>query len=73
MGCYKGGTAVCPFYVKESEKSITCEGLIPGTNMMIRFGGQKKKTAWLEKHCCSYKYEVTCPVAAVLMWKYTEE
>ena len=33
MGNYVYGVrAVCPYYLKEADKSITCEGIVPETD-----------------------------------------
>lgn len=42
----------CPFYVQSSERTILCEGVLPGTRDNIRFEKQKDRTTQLKKYCC---------------------
>jgi DNA-binding XRE family transcriptional regulator len=67
MGNYTGGArAKCPYYLKEADKSITCEGLIPSTVTMIRFASIKAKQFHQRNHCEQYDPEKGCPIAALL-------
>lgn len=74
MGNYTFGTkTVCPFYIKEALKSITCEGLTAGTDNMTRFMSSEDKLCYQEQHCEMYDSENHCPLAAALMRKYEGE
>ncbi len=42
----------CPFYIKEGDKSITCEGVIKDTTCVHRFSSQEEK-AKHEVRVCS--------------------
>lgn len=50
----------CPFYIREAEYSITCEGIIPGTDIATRFTGEKEKREYQELLC--YHYPNNCPI-----------
>lgn len=65
-----GAKTVCPFYVKEAGKSITCEGLSAETANMTRFESSGKKELYQTAHCETYEYADNCPLAAALMRKY---
>jgi len=68
-----GTKTVCPFYIREAQKSITCEGIIPGTCGMTRFDSASEKLAYQAVNCESYDYTARCCLAAVLMEKYGKE
>lgn len=65
-----GVRAVCSFYIKESEKTITCEGVIPGTTTMTRFETKDGKRAFQCKHCERYDAEGCCPIAKEIQNQY---
>jgi hypothetical protein len=62
--------SLCPFYIRESNKSITCEGyLADNTFNTTKFESEKKKYdyqrvyCWRESWCC-------CVLAKTLNKKY---
>jgi ribosome-binding protein aMBF1 (putative translation factor) len=61
-----GVRTICPYYIKEAEKSITCEGLIPHTVTMVRFASQREKVLHQRKHCEQYDAEKGCPIRAAI-------
>lgn len=68
-----GGTrTICPFYLKEAQKSITCEGLIEGTSNMTRFDTEEEKLQYQSANCEMYNYANCCKLAAALAKKYEE-
>lgn len=46
--------AKCPYFVKEAQKSVTCEGLISGSNTMIRFKDEDSKDRHIRNKCLNY-------------------
>lgn len=67
MGNYTAGAkTICPFYLKESDKGITCEGVVPGTTQMTRFDSQQDKRRH-QKACCERRdYLKLCKLAKLL-------
>lgn len=52
---YKGETKTkCPYYEKESEKSITCQGMYPKTYTASKFTDKKAKEIFQDKECFRY-------------------
>lgn len=69
-----GANAICPFFEKESAKSICCEGLVKDTLCLMRFRTELEKQIYQESHCDTYDYAAVCPMAAAIMrQKYSEE
>lgn len=66
------GMAVCPFYLSEAKRSITCEGLIAKTATITRFSSEAEKIRH-EKLCASSRW-ISCEHARVLLarWEDTE-
>ena len=65
-----GASTICPFYLREAEKSIACEGLTPGTCCLTRFAGKEEKEQFQAECCQGFEYAERCPLAAALMEKY---
>jgi hypothetical protein len=68
-----GAKTICPFYIKEAKKSVTCEGLRPRMDTMIRFTSEADKRRFQHLNCERYGYEYRCLYAAALLSKYDEE
>ncbi len=67
MGNYTAGVrTVCPYYVKESDKGITCEGIVPGTTQLIRFNSALEKRRHQKIRCERRDYADVCALAKVL-------
>ena len=49
----------CPFYIKEGESFITCEGVFNGTKCTHRFANDKDKQGY-EKNVCSVNCGKSC-------------
>lgn len=62
------GTAntVCPFYVRESEFRITCEGISDSCSLSVGFATKGAKRRWQQRYCAAFCYP-ECPIAAVLL------
>lgn len=41
----------CPYYIRESEKMITCEGVEDGTLIGTRFDSEPQKIEYQRRHC----------------------
>lgn len=51
--------AICPYYLSDNDKSITCEDTIR------QFRTSAIKRCYLEEHCCSFQWK-DCPYARAL-------
>lgn len=65
-GDHSGVKVVCPYYVKESDRSITCEGIIRCTETMIKFSSPRRKLAYQDVNCNDFSYSDNCPVARAI-------
>lgn len=62
----------CPFYKHDdSARVITCEGLIPDTDVKNRFENSAKRKAYMRGYCC--KDYICCELYRALMGNYDEE
>lgn len=65
----KGETSTkCPFYIRESLLSITCEGEDEQAEFAAKFKTQDEKLEWQKKRC----FQVTpdCPIYEAAARKY---
>ena len=60
----------CPFFVRESELQITCEGVIENADTASKFATEKEKIRYQVKQC--FRYPNECPVAKMNERKYEE-
>ena len=60
--------ALCPFFVTENPKSITCEGVI-GKVQFARFDTIENKKTHQSFYCTSRNYE-NCPQFMAVLKKY---
>lgn len=68
-----GGTnTICPYYVREANKSITCEGTVSGTLSQHRFDSEQEMLQFQTQFCCTRTYS-RCPHAASLNEKYQND
>lgn len=58
----------CPYYLNETEQSITCEGITKETKNVMRFTNKRSKGEYQEKNC-NY-YPNGCALAKILNDKY---
>lgn len=68
---WKGVRVLCPFYISEDARSITCEGMVPRATLRQKYRTERDcdtvKVEYCEK---DYKH---CPVYHMLMkYKYRE-
>ena len=69
----RGGTdTFCPYYVREANKSITCEGIIAGTYSQQRFDTEADLHDFQSRNCFTRSYD-RCPLAAALIEKYRND
>lgn len=63
----------CPFYVRESSKTIACEGIVsaPGSLSVHHFLHEAEKLDH-ERNFCTCKNCESCPVFLALQEKYSE-
>lgn len=45
-------STVCPFYIREGEKRIVCEGIEPDTEICRHFVTTLQKESFQEENCC---------------------
>lgn len=60
--------AICPFFLCESKKSITCEGIIT-ESMVSRFDTEEEKQFHEKTYCTKYDFE-SCEICKALGKKY---
>ena len=41
----------CPFYLRESERTVTCEGIVPETTIKVEFHTRKQKENFQKTYC----------------------
>lgn len=64
--------AVCPFWLKDARKSVTCEGAEPGTLLSVKTGTEAALRKYKQRYCCSYSWK-DCMVAQILLITYGEQ
>ena len=57
--------AICPFYKRDTAVSISCEGVLPDSNLVNYFVKGEQKRAWERCACCSHDYAKRCMIAAM--------
>ena len=57
--------AKCPVFQWAGKQFVRCEGLEPGQRVEITFKRKTRHGAWVERYCCSYRYE-QCPLYQAL-------
>lgn len=62
----------CPFYARETELSVGCEGIAPDTCMFTKFPDEKSKIRHIRVYC-SHRDGGDCFLARALYVKYEEE
>lgn len=60
---------VCPYYIRESEKMISCESEYEGVVACKKFTTEKAKIEYQKKHC--FENCARCNQAALTERKYT--
>lgn len=62
---------VCPFYIKEDGRSITCEGITDKCNISLHFRSPRLKKQHHDIFC-AHSY-ACCEVCRMLLQKYEED
>ena len=65
---YGGENIKCPFYLKESKYTITCEGLESGTELATKFPSGEAKKEYQVHNC--YHGKNGCAIMRLLEKKY---
>ena len=68
---YGSTHTVCPFFIREYSKSVSCEGLSERDEIIYKFGSEPAKNAHQRKYCFGYNF-TRCPIAKVIFDKYGE-
>ena len=53
MSKFIEGMIECPFYLKEGDKFIACEGIAENSKCFHRFTDNKQKRMYEYKYCCT--------------------
>lgn len=61
--------ARCPYFIRDSRKTITCEGIIGGALTQMVFETEAKKDAHIRNECIRYP-DCECTVRFALDKKY---
>lgn len=65
--------AMCPFYIRESAMSITCEGFLTDNSYnTTKFSSEKDKIEY-QRVCCWREEWCKCKLAKILNKKYEED
>lgn len=59
------GSAICPYFVREASKQVTCEGFIEGAYIAVVFQSNEDLQWWQKEKCLSWNY-LDCPIAQKL-------
>ena len=72
---YESVRVKCPYYMSSSteDKTITCEGVIRGTSLTLRFRRGEVKRRYMEMFCDSLERCPECRISHMLDGKYEEE
>lgn len=68
---YGGAHAVCPFFIREYSKSVSCEGLSDQAEIIYKFGSAHAKCAHQRRYCFGYDF-ARCPIAEAILKQYDE-
>ena len=59
---------LCPYYRREGNTYISCEGFAPGAQTQVGFMDPHRRQQWQEVYCMR-QYHL-CPIAYLLAKKY---
>ena len=65
------GSAICPYFVREASKQVTCEGFIPDAYIAVVFRTNADLRRWQQEMCLTWNY-VDCPIAQKLNQLYED-
>lgn len=63
----------CPFFHKNENNKIVCDGMITRTTLHIVFVSAEDKKNYLKALCCSMKGYHDCPISKMLEDNYKDE
>ena len=70
MSKYPGvANTVCPFYLREAEKTISCEGINGCECLKMCFDSNDEKKEWQVEVCYTHDFLI-CPLATVINEEY---
>lgn len=59
---------LCPYYIRDSQKQITCEGVVAGAETSMKFESEERKLEYQKQYCFLYPNE--CMICKGLDAKY---
>lgn len=60
----------CPFYIRSQKLSISCEGIVDGTETAIKFTTETEKRNFQKKNC--FRHCSGCEIKKIIEQKYKE-
>ena len=60
---------ICPYYLRENNRFVVCEGICQSAEMVWRFTSAQEKIVFLRSRCVLWDYKELCPWAAYLSSK----
>ena len=70
MQHYTAKEVICPFYKKEEQLRLYCEGFCPTCHLQITFTGLRHMYTHKAKHCNSFKGYPQCPLYPAINGQY---
>lgn len=65
--------ADCPYFKKQGDKGIVCEGLTARGSLLLNLGSRGARDRWLKKYCCRYAAGVRCPIGRLFDVSYADD
>lgn len=62
----------CPFYKKDEQTTVRCEGLTEDSRLVLQFNTKKSRVSYQEKHCKTEGYK-KCRIYKMLTEKWEQE
>ena len=63
---YTGIAVICPYYIKESNYKVYCEGVEAQTEWVKKFESVEKKKGYMKMVCGRYEYAKRCRHAGLI-------
>ena len=70
MADFESKYVVCPFYRRNDNNRICCEGLEDRNTINLVFEDSKKQVAYRNEYCCDIDNYKNCKICAMLKKKY---
>lgn len=67
--CYEDANVKCPFFKKQTDVSISCEGIIGVHSVCLSFRKKSQKDVYLTSFCACNRYE-QCQIYKEVNTKY---